>query len=408
MKQKFDIVIIGGGPAGLIAAGRAAENGSRVILIEKNDELGKKLLLTGHGRCNITNNIIEVKDLIKRYGESGKSLMPVFFNFGVTESLRLLKKLGLKLNTESTGRVFPKSDKASEVVSVLQKYVLENGGKIICDEAVNQILKQNDNFMIKTFKSEIVAKKVVIATGGVGYPQTGSTGDGFVWLKKLGHNIIKPWPGLVPIALIDRGVKILAGISLEKATITLKKDGKKIQTVVGDILFTHTGLSGPAILNLSDKVDKETRVVIDLFPDLTLQELDERLILIFNHNNNKKIINLNDLNISSKLWEFILKRLNIDKNKQINTINRDTRRMIVGQLKELTFIVKNTLGFEAAMYSRGGITLKDVNLRTMESKIVPNLYLCGDVLDVERESGGFSLQMCWSTGYLAGDSVSKR
>jgi len=408
MKQKFDIVIIGGGPAGLIAAGRAAENGSRVVLIEKNDELGKKLLLTGHGRCNITNNIIEVKDLIKRYGENGKSLMPVFFNFGVTESLRLFKKLGLKLNAESTGRVFPKSDKASEVVAVLQNYILENGGNIICGESVKQIIKQDDNFIIKTFKSEIVAKKVVIATGGMGYPQTGSTGDGFIWLNKLGHNIIKPWPGLVPITLIDRGLKSLAGISLEKATITLKKDGKKIQTVVGDILFTHTGLSGPAILNLSDKADKETRVVIDLFPDLTLQELDERLILIFNHNNNKKISNLNDLNISSKLWEFILKRLNIEKNKQINSINRDTRRMIVGQLKELTFIVKNTLGFEAAMYSRGGITLKDVNLRTMESKIVPNLYLCGDVLDVERESGGFSLQMCWSTGYLAGDSASKR
>lgn len=397
---KYDIAVIGGGPAGLMAAGRAADLGASVVLIEKNKTLGAKLLLTGGGRCNLTNDEPDVRQLIKHYGESGKFLIPLFYAFGVTETLKFFRKHGVKTKVEPDGRIFPTTDKADTVLQCLIDYVEAGGVQIITDEAVQKVELENGTVKITSTTEEIFADKIIVATGGGAAPLTGSNADMFQWLRKFGHKISAPKPALVPIKIKEKFIKDLVGASLDNVEIKVGQIKK-----VGSILFTHFGLSGPAVLNVSEHTEKNKEIKIDFFPETTAEELDQRLLLLINENPNKKLLNALSRLIPEKLANVMLKQLKIDAAKKANSLTKQERLQLLALMKQFTLHVSGNLGLSQAMYSRGGIDLSEVNPRKMQSKLIPNLYFAGDVLDIERECGGYSLQMCWTTGYIAGESA---
>jgi len=410
-KTQFDLIVIGGGPAGMMCAGRAAERGGRVILLEKNSSLGVKLALTGGGRCNLTNAIEDVRELVSRYGKGGKALFPAFSRFGPGEAVNFFNERALETKVEAEGRVFPVSDNASDVIRTLAEYMRQGGVRVVLNAPVEKIAVYDDYVRVFTTAGEFRAGALAIATGGLAYPETGSTGDGFAWLAKLGHAVAAPDASLVPVRVKEPWVASLAGLSFPNIRASIYAKGKKIASKTGKVLFTHFGLSGPLILNMSRTIGEtlekgETFVSLDLFPKKNSIELNVEVLKIFGANQNKKIKNVVGLFLPPKIADIALATIGVDPEKFVNIVNRDERLRLTEFAKDMRFSVSALMGLDKAVVSSGGVDPAEVDFRTMRSKLHPNLYILGDALNFNRPSGGFSLQICWTTGYLAGDSVS--
>lgn len=405
----YDLIVIGGGPTGMMAAGRAAELGAQVLLLEKNKNLGIKLLSTGHSRCNLSN-AVPIRELINSFGENGKFLFSAFSKFGPEEVIDFFNERGLETKIEKNNRVFPKSDKSADVLKTLAAYLKENKVKIIFEANVKKITEKNQIISKVSLVDgrEFSAKNYLIATGGLSYPTTGSTGDAYKWLKSLGHKIIKTYPALAPIIVREKFVKELEGLSLLDAEFTLKKDDKILNKKRGEAIFTADGLSGPVIFALSANAAKnlpEVELIIDLMPEKKLSELDQYWQEKFNFQQNKQIKNVLGEIFPSRLAEKILEIAGIDLTAKINQINKFERKKICTVIKNLNFKIIKVAGYDKAMLTTGGLDLKEVDQKTMSSKLIKNLLVAGEVLDLDGPTGGFNLQACWSTGRLAGESA---
>ncbi len=411
----YDVTIIGAGASGMMAAGRAAERGLSVLLLEHNRVVGKKLSITGGGRCNITNAEFDTHKLLANYGKAASFLYSPFSLFGVKESIAFFENRGLPIFVEDKNRAFPKSEKASDVVRLLEKYCLDNGVKIKTGVKVTG-LKMDDGKVVgvETKEGDFYSKTVVVATGGASHKETGSTGDGFVWLEKIGHTVVAPTPTIVPLLVKESWVKNLAGKTLNEVKLTFCLEGKKAFIKKGSLLFTHKGISGPTVLNSSGKVadllqSGGVTVKIDLFPELNERELEALLLEQFELNKNKKLRNVLGRVVKDGARGAVLQSLpKTDAEKMVNSVTKDERKRLIETMKSLTLTITGLMGFEKAVVADGGISLEEIDMRTMASKLYPNLFITGDLLHINRPSGGFSLQLCWTTGYLAGESVAAK
>ncbi|HEY4505656.1 MAG TPA: NAD(P)/FAD-dependent oxidoreductase [Candidatus Paceibacterota bacterium] len=410
----WDVVVVGGGPAGMMAAGRAAELGAKVILIEKNDTLGKKLLITGGGRCNVTNAEPDVRKFLSKFKNVDKFLFSTFSQFSVIEALDFFHTHGMETKEEAFGRVFPLSNTAQSVWDVLLQY-LKNGKVTIQSNSPVIGFRTEDNKITSVLlknKSEIKAKSFVLATGGLSRPETGSTGDGFKWLKEIGHTVTEPTASLVPISIKEAWVKRLQGVSLPEVKITVLQNGAKQSIKRGKILFTHFGLSGPTILNLSHEIGEllkygEVKLSLDIVPHLDPGQLNLKLQEIWKEKSNKKFKNTLDSLVPSAFVPVVVELSGINGDTPSHSITRESRLALVNLLKDIQVEVSGLLGTEKAIVTSGGVSLSEIDFKTMSSKLYPNLYLVGDILDIDRPSGGYSLQLCWTTGYIAGSSAGK-
>jgi predicted Rossmann fold flavoprotein len=407
--MKYNIAIIGAGPAGLMAAIRAGELGAKVALIEKNKRPGLKLLTTGGGRCNITNDIAEPIEMAAKFGDNGKFLISALSKFGAPEVIDFFNNQGVGTKLEKANQIFPISDRASEVLNTLIDKVKSTGGKIITEVTVNHLLSSGGLITgIALNNGETIeADNYIVSTGGRSYPNTGSTGDAYDWLKQLGHTIVTPQPSLAPIIVKDKLVKKIEGLSLNDINLELFDDGKKIAKTTGDIIFTSTGVSGPAAIDLSRFIigTEKLTLKIDFLPDYTKEDLDEHLRYTFSRQGTKLFKNVLDGLVPPKLQNSLGEILSIDNNKTASVITREERLLLVNFLKNLTLKVQSIGGFDKAMITKGGVALNEVNPKNMQSKIIPNLFLAGEVLDLDGPSGGYNLQICWSTGYVAGEGA---
>lgn len=408
----YDVIVIGGGPAGMMAAGVAASRGLSVLLLEKNATLGKKLLITGGGRCNVTNAEPDLRTLLGRYTGSTQFLFSTFAQFDNIATLDFFHKRNMPTKTEENGRVFPVSDSAASVLAVLTKY-LHDGKVTVRTGAVVQGITHTASHIsgVKLATGEIIeAPSYILATGGLSRPETGSTGDGFAWLKNLGHTVYAPNPSLVPITLHDTWIRTVSGVSLPSVKVTMWQGERVMGSNKGKLLFTHVGLSGPVILNMSKAIadilpHDPVTLTLDLFPDRDHGTLDTELVNLFHAESNKFFKNCLPTLLPSSLAEAIVTLSGIPEETPCHSISRESRRTLVHLLKAVPVSVKGLLGTDKAIVTSGGITLTEVNMKTMQSRLYSNLYLTGDILNIDRPSGGYSLQLCWTTGYVAGNSV---
>ncbi len=406
--QVWDVAVIGGGPAGMMAAGTAAAKGARVVLLEKNDSLGKKLLITGGGRCNVTNAEFDTKKLLAKFKESGKFLFSPFSQWAVKETLDFFHMRKMQTKIEAEQRVFPISNKSQSVWDTLVKNLRETAVTVISNAPVTKLHRQNDMITSIELKrgSIIRAKSFILATGGTSHPETGSTGDGYKWLRELGHTVSEASAALVPIAL-KNPAKNASGVALPNAKITLFQNEVKQDQRIGKILFTHVGLSGPAILNMSRDVGEllkygQVFIEIDLLADMGYEKVNETLQSLFSTHSNKKIKNALPDIVATALTPLLFERAEIDPETPCNSVTRDARIRLMKTLKHLRFEAKGLLGMDKAVITAGGVALDEVDFKTMRSLKYQNLFLVGDILNIDRPSGGYSLQLCWTTGHVAG------
>ena len=409
----WDVIVIGGGASGMMAASFAGLRGKSVLILDKNKSMGEKLKITGGGRCNITNNEPDIHKMLKVYGDGAPFLYSPFSIFGVKDTFNYFESRGLPLVVQARNRVFPVTEKAFDVYEVLRKD-LEKNHVIVKNNCKVLKIKAKDSKVecVETDNGMYFAKSFILATGGLSHPETGSTGDGFKWLKDLGHEVKTPSPNIVPLAVSDAWVKTLAGVSLSFMKITFFLEGKKQFSKTGKILFTHFGLSGPLILNSSKKVDdllqQEGKVTacIDAFPDTNEGNLEDFIIKTFDANKNKILRTVfKDIapDGTAKAIEMICS--DIDFDTKVHSITKEERKKIVRRLKALPVTITNLMGYERSVVADGGVSLKEIEMKTMSSKLFPNLYITGDLLNINRNSGGYSLQICWTTGYIAGMSI---
>ena len=413
------VVVIGGGPAGMMAAITSAENGNEVILLEKNKSLGKKLLITGKGRCNITSSL-PMEDFIKNTPGNGMFLYSAYNRFTNQDIISFLKKQGLDVKEERGNRIFPVTDKSQDVLNCFEKKLknLKNV-KIMYEMPVSEILINEEKRItgVKCKNGAIIkADKVILATGGKSYPLTGSTGDGYEMAKKLGHTITKIKPSLVPLETYEQDLhQSLQGLSLRNVKIKMIDTckNKTIYEDFGEMLFTHFGVSGPVILSGSAHLvryknidellkNKKIKLLIDLKPALTEEKLNDRILRDFEEFKNKNFKNSLDKLLPQKLIPVIIERSGINPDKQVNSITKQERMKIVKLLKEFEVTLKNFRRIEDGIITAGGVSIKEVNPKTMESKLISGLYFAGEILDVDSYTGGFNLQIAYSTGFVAG------
>ncbi|TBR16069.1 NAD(P)/FAD-dependent oxidoreductase [bacterium] len=406
------VVVVGGGPSGMMAAIRASQLSPDTFLVEKNPGLGKKLLLSGKGRCNLTN-ACDLDVFLERFSENGAFLRDAFKKFFNVELMDFFQKRGLKLKTERQLRVFPVTDKAESINQVLHRELIENKVRIICSKSLKNIIVENG--VVKGIVLEdgeiINADSIILATGGASYNFTGSTGDGINIAKKLGHRIEPLHPGLVPLETKGRTAFLLKGLTLKNIRLKFYTAKKEIVSEIGELLFTHFGVSGPLALTLSGKIGewllKKERVFleIDLKPALSSEQLENRLLREFKANPKKSIKNTLKELLPLRMVEVFLGICGIDETKNTSQITQEERRNLVKFLKKFPLEVSGTRPLNEGMVTRGGVSLKDINPRTMESRIIKGLYFAGEIMDIDADTGGFNLQAAFSTGYLAGESA---
>ena len=409
------VIVIGGGAAGMIAAITSSNEGNDVTLIEKTSSLGNKIKITGKGRCNLTFDG-DIEDFKNNIVKNFKFMYSSFNAFSNVDVVNYFNKLGVKTKIERGGRVFPVSDDANEVVKVLKDELNKNHVNIIYNVSVdNFILDNNKIKALKLSNNKIIeCDKCIIATGGKSYPKTGSSGDGYVYAKKLGHKIVDLKPGLVPLRSSDSICKKLQGLSLKNVTLSLKyKGGKEIYKEFGEMMFSHFGITGPIVLSASSKLNRVENVdnlmqnsdiiaSIDLKPALDDDTLDKRICRDFEKYTNKEFKNSLDDLLPKKLIPVIIELSGIDENKKVNQITKEERKRLVKLLKNLQITITGFMPFDIAVITSGGVDVKDINPKTMESKIVKGIYFAGEILDVDAYTGGFNLQIAFSTGYAAG------
>ncbi len=393
----------------MMAAGTAGARGKKVLLLEKNKRLGEKLRITGGGRCNITNDEKDLRKLLARYGQAEQFLYSSYSQFGVKDTFDFFTSLGLPLKVEANNRVFPASEKASDVEKVMEAYCAKNNVTVLCNSAVEKVLTEKNKI------TEVIArgvtyraKNIILATGGVSHPETGSTGDGFKWLKDIGHTVTKPTPSIVPISVKESWVKSLAGITAPSVKVTFFTENKKSFSKSGNILFTHFGLSGPTILNSAKDIGDLLHTgnvtgTIDLYPKKDFNIVEQEILALFDAHKNKTFKNLCKEFVPAGMSTGILSLVNKDlAEKKVHSVTKEERKTLIHLLKALPFTVQGLMGYDRAVVADGGIDIKEVDMRTMQSQKYMNLYLTGDLLNITRPSGGFSLQLCWTTGYIAG------
>lgn len=394
----------------MMAAIAAAENWNEVHLFEKNEKLGKKLFITGKGRCNVTN----ASDMASHFNHivtNPKFLYSAYNQFMCEDIMELIEGEGVKLKVERGMRVFPDSNKSSDIIKALKKKIEECGVIVHFKSNITDIEYNKGQISIEINHNQIEnCDSCIVATGGYSYPSTGSTGDGYAFAKKLGHNVTKLYPALVPMNIEGEVCKSLQGLSLKNVKLTILSNHKEIYSDMGEMLFTHFGLSGPLVLSASslitDLVGKnELEAVIDLKPALTLEQLDKRILRDFGNHINKQFKNSLEELLPKKMIPVIIEMSGIPEEERVNEITKEQRLRLAEQIKNMTLQISSTRGFEEAIITKGGVDVKQISPKSMESKIVPGLYFAGEVLDIDALTGGYNLQVAWSTGYLAGHSI---
>ena len=427
------VIVIGGGPAGMFAAYFAAKNGHKVTLLEQNEKLGKKLYITGKGRCNITN-ASDMETLFANVCSNEKFLYSAFYSYTNEQVIDFFESYGLRTKVERGNRVFPVSDHSSDVIATLAKalkdvkvevklytkvtklltevYLDENGEQVLAEKK-SGALKQVVKGVELDDGTKIMTDAIVLATGGISYPSTGATGDGYRFAEGLHHKIIEPSPSLVPFEVQESWVTEMQGLALKNVAITIEREGKKLYTDFGEMLFTHFGVSGPMILSASASIKPayfkdfahEMKLKIDLKPALDKEQLDKRILKDFEEAKNKQYKNSIQKLLPSKMIPIIIRLSGIDPDKQVNEITKEERARLVDLLKGLPMTIIGLRGWNEAIITKGGVSVKQVNPSTMESKLVNGLYFAGELLDLDAMTGGYNLQIAWSTGYLAGNSI---
>jgi predicted Rossmann fold flavoprotein len=407
----YDVLVVGGGAAGMMAATVAAEAGKRVLLLEKNDSLGNKLNISGGGRCNITNAEYDSRILLTHYGKAAKFLHSPFARFAVKETFDFFAQRGLPLTIEPRRRAFPVSQKASDVTAVFIKALQRGQADIVLDCGVTSLNRRDNRIRsVSTTQGEFQATSYVLATGGMSRPETGSTGAGFGWLKALGHTVRQPSPGIVPLATKETWVARLGGKTVD-GRVTFFLDGKRQLRTEGRILFTHFGLSGPTILNCAAQVGDllqlgNVTAEIDLFPRLDAGACDRQLVALLELHKNKALKTVLKEWLPGGLWQVPTMLLpTLDTDVKVHSLSRDDRKRLVNLVKAIPLTISHLMGFDRAVVADGGVDLREIDMRTMRSTKIANLLVVGDLLDVSRPSGGYSLQLCWTTGFVAGQSL---
>lgn len=406
------MIVVGGGASGMMAAGRAAERGLKVLLLEKNKQLGQKLTISGGGRCNITNAEENEHLLLSHYGSAEKFLYSSFVQFGTDDTFSFFAGLGLPLIVQEGKRAFPKTEKATDVVKALATYLEKGKVEIRTKTTVTNIFADATSITgVEVDGEQLNADSYIIATGGQSRPETGSSGDGFTWLKDLGLKIEEPTPRIVPLAVSDSWILSLAGVSLNDVKITFYTSGEKQFVLKGRILCTHFGLSGPLILNAAGKVADLLHVgpvtaAIDVFSKLDLGTLDKHITDVFDKNKNKEMKNVMRFITPPGTSSAILSLLpDIDIEKKVHSISKAERKKIVHLLKALPVVIIGLMGYERAVVADGGLLIGEIDGKTMRTRKFDNLFVTGDLLHIKRPSGGYSLQLCWTTGWVAGSNA---
>ena len=407
------VLVVGGGAAGMLSAIIAAKNGHQVLLLEKNEKLGKKLFITGKGRCNLTN-ACDKEEFFEQVVSNPKFFYKAYHAFNNYDTMDFFEQLGLPIKTERGNRVFPASDKSSDVITVLRRELERSLVTVRYHSEVTEIITTDQSFYslrLKNEKEELRGDAVIIATGGLSYPMTGSTGDGFRFAKSMGHTVTKLYPSLVPVHVKEAFVKELMGLSLKNVKISITSGNKQIYQDFGEMLFTHFGVSGPVILSASSYLipflekQEPLALSIDLKPALTPEQLDTRILRDFEEFKNKQFKNSLDHLLPNKLIDVIIRLSLIDSEKKVNSITKEERFQLVQLLKNFTLHITRLSDYNQAVITKGGVSVKEINPSTMESKLIHNLYFIGEVLDLDALTGGFNLQLAWSTAYLAGISI---
>ena len=411
MNTPWDVIVVGGGPSGMMTALRARERGLSVLLLEKNDSLGKKLLITGGGRCNVLNGEMDTRTLLKKYGSAEQYLYSAFSRFGSKESLDFFHTNGMETIEEPGKRVFPKTEQSQTVWDLLVGKLSDLGVVVHSNKEVASIAPEQDTVVVHVLNGDsYAAHSVVVATGGLSRPETGSTGDGFRIVKALGVPVQDQQAAIVPLAIEERWVPALQGITLGEVKYTVHQFGKKCHTAKGKLLFTHFGISGPMVLNSSRTVGEllsygEVTISIDVLPHLDLGALNLRLQAMIEQSKNRLFRNVLPELVPERLVPVLMEKAGISEDTPCHSVKREMRIALVNTLKALTMSVKGLMGLDKAVVTSGGVSLSEVDTKTMSLKKFPQIYVVGDMLDIDRPSGGYSLQLCWTTGWIAGDSV---
>ena len=408
------VIIVGGGAAGMLAGIIAARNGCQVVLYEKNEKLGKKIFITGKGRCNVTNNC-DPEELLQAVKSNNKFLYSAFYSFNSQDIMALLEEAGVPLKTERGNRVFPLSDHSSDIIRGLERLLHRYDVHIRLRKEVQEILIEDGRAVGIRLKDGYKdrAQTVVVATGGLSYPTTGSTGDGYRFARETGHTVTDCMPSLVPLTVSEDYIGEMAGLSLRNVELTIRNGKKILYQDFGEMMFTHKGITGPLVLSASSSIGKQLKKqgtlegYIDLKPALSSEQLDERILREFENAKNKQFKNVIGVLFPSSLTPVIIRLGGIPEDKVIHEISREERLNFVSIIKAFPFTIDGLGGYSEAVITKGGISVKEINPGTMESKKIPQLYFAGEVLDLDAVTGGYNLQIAWSTGYLAGMAVSE-
>lgn len=411
-QDRYDVIVVGGGAAGMMAAGVAASKGRRVLLIEKNKRLGEKLSITGGGRCNIANAEEDQHKLLSHFGDAANFLHSPFSRFGLRDTIEFFESIGVPVVSEARKRMFPASQSAEDVTAALFAYVKAQGVVVKTGLPAARVHATNGRIeSVLMGGKEYEADSYIFSTGGVSHPETGSTGDGFRWLRDLGHTVTDPTPTIVPLKVKDAWVKSLAGITIPAMKMTVYVNGAKKLALKGDVLLTHFGISGPLILNAAGKIadlmqEGEITAAIDAYPALDLGILDKHISSVFDQHKNKELQNVFRQIAPKGTADALLTLLpNIDRDKRVHSVTKEERRRLAELLKALPITISGLMGLSRAVVADGGVALTEIDTKTMRSKICENLFVIGDLLNIKRPTGGYSLQLCWTTGFVAGENA---
>lgn len=411
--SNYDVIVIGGGPAGIFAAGFAARQGARVLLLEKNPQCGAKVLITGKGRCNVSHDEADPRKFVEAFGRNGRALLTALYAFGVAEVTAFFEQHGVALQVERGGRIFPAEGDARSVQQALQAFLSETGVELLTGCTVQGLtVQENRVTALTTSRGEFTASAVVLATGGLSYPETGCTGDGYAWATACGHRLVPPTPALVPVRLQESWTGEVSHFNLKNVRIAVHLDGKKIDERFGEAFFTRRGIGGPIILDMSSGIRAalergRVSLVLDLKPAVAVELFDKRLQRELAEHSNQEFANALGGLLPRDLIPIFVRLVGIDPKKKCHSVTRVERQRLLELFKGLELQVKGCEGFAKAIVTAGGVSLQDIDTRTMRSRLVENLYFAGEMIDLDGPTGGFNLQECWSTGYLAGVSAAR-
>jgi len=409
--KQYDCIVIGGGASGMMAAGTAVKNGKSVLLLERQNRLGAKLSITGGGRCNITNAERNTHKLLSKYGSAEKFLYSPFSQFGVDDTFTFFSSRGLPLIIQEENRAFPETENADDVVEVMKEYVNNENIKVkIATKVTELITEEGEIIGVIAGQEKYFASNFIIATGSFARTESDQDSNGISFLRMLGHTVRKPSPNIVPLKVKDAWVRNLSGTSLSSMRISFFLNGERNFSKTGELLFTHFGISGPLILNSSQRVSKllengSVTATVDAFPHTNLGQLDDHVLKVFGENQNKQLKNVLTKIAPEGIGKALTQLLGIPKEKRVNAVTIEERKEILTLLKALPMTIEELMGFDRAVIADGGVSLNEIDTATMRSNIYKNLYLTGDILDINRPSGGYSLQLAWTTGYVAGNSI---